>query len=760
MNKFAKIILATTFGLSSVLVSATEPTFTFTTLAGTPSNTIKNVDGIGSAAQFYSPHGLAMDSSGNIYIADSFNHTIRKVNSTGVVSTLAGSPGQQGFADGIGSEARFTEPWAVVVDSSGNVFVSDTNNNRIRKITPEGVVTTLAGGGSQGSSDGSGTAARFNEPHGIGIDSSGNLYVADFGNNTIRKVTPTGMVSTLAGSAGSEGNTDGQGTAARFKALQFLTVDSTGDIYVSQSADKNIRKITAAGLVTTFASGAATFGDPRGLVADGTGNIYVADSLKNVIHKVTRSGTVSLLAGNSAKPGSSDGTTSSALFNEPIGVAINNITGTLYVTDSANNTIREISNGSVSTLAGLAGRTSSVDGIGAAARFEDPYALALDGAGNVFVADATDHSIRKITPDGNVTTFAGKGGSFGSDDGSGAAARFKSPLGIAADTAGNVYVADTGNYTIRKITSDGVVTTFAGSAGQRGFTDGNGTAARFSNPYGVSVDGSGNLYVIESTGVVRKITPTGVVTTLAGGSGSGLVDATGTAARFRVPFDIAVDGAGNLYVSDHGNHAVRKITPAGIVTTLAGSGIAGNSNGSGRAASFKFPSGIVADNSGNVYLADTDNQRIRLITPEGVVSNFAGSGSLGSADDVGTSATFFNPKDVALDASGNMYIADRGNHTIRKGSLSSSGGTTTTPTDSSDCLFNWAEANYASVLFPPAKSLEADFGPFHYRYRYYTGSHSYLATSSDGNFYYLGPNDVKPVNLGKKSGWLSNAACS
>jgi PKD repeat protein len=225
---------------------------------------------------------------------------------------------------------------------------------------------------------------------------------------------------------------------------------------------------------------------------------------------------------------------------------------------------------------------------------------------------------------------------------------------------------------LRKITAAGVVTTVAGSAGMGGSTDGTGTAARFMSPYGVTVDSVGTIYVVESTAAVRKVSAAGVVTTLAGTSGTnGFTNGTGTAARFSVPFDIAVDGAGNLYVSDHGNHAVRMVTPTGVVTTLAGSGSAGKTDGTGTAASFKFPSGIAADSSGTVYLADTDNQVVRKITSAGVVTTIGGTGSLGSADGTGTSASFYNPKDVAVDSSGNLYVVDRGNHTIRKGTLQS-----------------------------------------------------------------------------------------
>jgi len=755
MNKLVMLCTVVFLSLAQGFSRAADSALVFTTLAGSAGSVVNSADGTGSAAQFSAPRGVAVDSAGNVYVADSGNNTIRKVTAAGVVTTLAGVAGSAG-APSV-TPAKFNEPFCVAVDSAGTVYVADTNNGAIRKISPAGVVTALAGGNGPGYADGTGTAAKFHEPHGIAVDTSGNVFVADYENNVVRKVTAAGVVTTLAGTYNTPGSVDGQGTAARFMSLQGIAVDSAGNVYVVDSGSRAIRKITSSGLVTTFAGGTSSgqFGQPSGLTIDASGILYVTDASAHVIYKVMADGAISKIAGTAPTPGSTDGTTG-ALFYAPSGISVDSANN-LYVADTSNNTIRKItSTGTVTTLAGLAGRTGSVDGSATAARFEDPYALAVDAAGNVYVADATDHSIRKIASNGTTTTLAGKGGSFGSTDGTGSAARFRGPLGIAADSAGNVFVADTGNYTVRKITAAGVVTTLAGTAGQIGSTDGTGTAARFSSPYGIAVDSAGTVYVVESNAIVRKITATGVVTTLAGQAGTnGFTDATGTAARFSVPFDIAVDGSGNLYVSDHGNHAVRKITSAGVVTTLAGSGSMGNTNATGTAASFKFPSGIAADSAGNVYLADTDNQVIRKITTAGVVTTIAGS-DIGSADGVGTAATFFNPKDVAVDSSGNLYVADRGNHTIRKGTLQNGSGTTT---NTSDCLFNWAETNYASLFSPPAQSQEADLGPFHYRFRYYSGSRTYLGTSSDGNVYYLPTGVDKPLNAGSLSSWLGLAAC-
>lgn len=758
MNRY-RLLSIPLLCLSFSLGHAADTSFYVGTLAGKSGTVINSIDATGTAAQFSAPRGVAVDTAGNVYVADSNNHTIRKITPAGVVTTIGGTAGSQGYADG-STGTKFAEPFSVAVDSSGNVYVADTLSNAIRKITPAGVVSTLAGNGRQGSSDGTGTAAGFNEPRGVAVDSAGTVYVADYQNQTVRKITAAGVTTTLAGTAGSIGSSDGTGAAARFKSPNGVAVDSAGNVYVADSGNRTIRKITPAGVVTSLAGSstnnsitdgtgtAAGFKEIRNLSIDSAGNLYVTDFLSHVVRKITAAGVVTTIAGGSGIPGSTDATGTSARFYAPSAVAADS-SGNLYVADTSNNAIRKISSsGAVTLFAGLPGRTSSLDGNRASARFEDPYSVAADGSGNVYVADATDHSIRKITSAGVVTTLAGKPGSFGSSNGSGTEATFFGPLGIATDSIGTVYVADTGNHLIRKITAAGVVTTLAGTAGQAGRTDATGTAATFNSPMGVAVDSAGTVYVLDNGNAsVRKISPAGVVTTLAGGGGQGFVNGTGTAARFTVPFDLTVDSAGNVYVCDHGNHVIRKVTPAGVVTTLAGTGTAGKAEGAATVAQFKFPSGVAADADGNVYVADTDNQVIRKITPAGEVSTVAGSGNTGSDDGVGTAGSFFNPKDVASDGKGNLYVVDRANRTIRKMSL-------LTGTVVSDCLFDYAERTFPVAFAPVAASQT--LSPFYFRF--YANSNSYLGISTDNSrVYYFAGSSL--VDLGAQSGFVGQARC-
>jgi sugar lactone lactonase YvrE len=661
-------------------LQAEAQTYATTTFVG--QSGVGSTDGTGNAARFTNLTGAAVDNSGNVFVADNFNHTIRKITPDGVVSTFAGLAGSPGSTDGTGSTARFYYPMGIALDNAGNVYVADFGNSTIRKITSAGVVSTIAGlAGNTGSADGAGSTARFSGPDGVAVDSAGNVFVADWANDTIRKITPAGVVSTIAGLAGSSGSVDGLGNAARFNGPSSVATNSSGNIYVADFYNDTIRKITPDGTVITLAGAAgvagstdgtgnsARFYGPEGVSVDNAGNVYVADYDNHTIRKITSAGVVSTIAGLAGYYGYADGAGSLARFNYPEAVAVD-AAGGIYVADCYNFLVRHITSaGVVTTLAGFVS-AGSTDGTGPAARFSLPYYLAVDGAGNAYVTDYGNNTVRKITRDGVVNTLAGAAGISGYSDGPGRAASFGHPEGIAVDGAGNVYVADYGFSNIRKITPDGTVSTFAGLGANHGSTDGLGTAARFSNPRGIALDNAGNLYVADSgNNTIRKITPDGMVTTLAGTVGSaGNVDGTGSAAMFNSPKGVAVDSAGNVYVADSGNNTIRKITPGGVVTTLAGlPGSSGTTDGTGGSARFKGPWGMAVDANGNVFVADNGSDTIRKISASRVVTTIAGFGAIpGSADGLGTAARLYEPSGVAVDSSGTLYVSEIMSNTIRR----------------------------------------------------------------------------------------------
>lgn len=324
--------------ISNVTVTCRPTLAVVTTFAGGGAGV--NQNGIGTSASFWSPRGVAVDTIGNVYVADSNNRLIRKITPGGSVSTFAGS-GSAGNSDGNGVNASFTYPVGVAVDASGNVYVADYYGNIIRKITSAGVVTTLAGSGVEGKLDGTGVSASFSGPSGITVDTFGNVYVADTLNHSIRKISTSGQVTTIAGS-GFIGNVNGTGIGSSFFGPAGIVVDPLGNLYVGDTNNDMIRKITPAGVVTTFAGG-GSFNSPQGLALDAAGNIYVADVVNQVIEKITPAGVVSILAGNGvAGVGGTNGAGTSASFYHPIGVAVDS-SGNVFVVELGNNQIRKIS---------------------------------------------------------------------------------------------------------------------------------------------------------------------------------------------------------------------------------------------------------------------------------------------------------------------------------------------------------------------------------------------------------------------------------
>jgi hypothetical protein len=544
---------------------------------------------IGKDAQFNFPGGVAVDSAGNVYVADSRNYTIRKLTPVGtnwVSDTIAGLAGNSGSTDGTNSDARFTYPSGVALNSVGDIYVTDVTT--IRKLSPVGtnwVLSTIAGlANSSGSTDGTNSDARFQSLVGVAVDNAGNVYVADAGNHSIRRLTLVGtnwVSSTIAGLAGSSGGADGTNSGARFNYPQGVVVDPAGNLYVADSDNNTIRKLTAvvtnwvsstiAGLAGSYYGsndstngGSVRFDYPYAVAVDGQANVFVADQGNNTIRKLTRVGSKwmsSTIAGLAGSWGSDDGTNSEVRFFHPFGVAVDS-RGLVYVVDG-NSTIRKLTplgtNWVSSTIAGQAGSVGSADGTNGDARFNYPQGVAVDNRGNVYVADTDNATLRKLTPVG--TNWV-----------SSTIARFDSANGVAVDSAGNLYVA--GGNTIRKLTPVGtnwVSSTIAGLAGSWGSADGTNSDVRFYGPNGVAVDSAGNVYVADIW-TIRKLTPLGsnwVSSTIGGLAGSvGPADGTNSDARFGVPAfytdgptGVAVDSVGNVYVADPDNDTIREGVP-------------------------------------------------------------------------------------------------------------------------------------------------------------------------------------------------------
>lgn len=629
-------------------------TLTITTLAGSTTGG-GHVDGTGTDARFGSMNGVAADAAGNVYVADTGSNTIRKVSAGGVVTTIAGRAWEAGTTDGTASEALFNEPTGITLDGSGNLYVTDHGSCTIRKITPAGMVTTIAGRpGIAGVENGTTATATFRSPEGIVLDAAGNLFVADTEAHIIRRITPSGEVTTFAGS-GKAGEADGSAREAWFYRPAGLTIDRNGMLIVSDRGGQAIRKVSPSGVVTTLVGSGPYFASQwfwnlAAVVADPGGDIYAVDSYSvKKVDPVT--GVVTAVVPDGQFP-----------FAFARGIT-RLPDGTLIVADAGRFAVdRVTTSGVVSPYVGSPIQYGVVDGKGLDARFYGPDTAAIDAAGNVIVAEASSAVLRKMTPDGVVTTIAGRLGETGPRDGPGSSARFTQPNGAATDGSGDIYVAD--GQSIRRIASDGVVSTFASGS----YVDSNGLSERFGRLTDIARDRDGNLYVIDAgSPTVRKITPAKAISTLAGAV-AGHVDAAGTAARFWPLARVAVDAAGNVYVDEASS--IRKITPAGEVTTLAGTFPPNGpkmADGVSKSAVFELLNGMTATADGTLFVADAG--AIRMISPTGVVKTLAGSHYQGNVDGAGSEARLQNAAGIGILPDGRLVIADTYNANIRIGTF-------------------------------------------------------------------------------------------
>ncbi len=909
-------------------------------------------------ARFHDPEGLAVDGAGNLYIADTHNHRIRKVDASGIITTIAGIGGTGYGAEGYGGDggpavrARLNFPKRVAVDGAGNVYIADTGNHRIRRIDTGGTINTIAGTGEEGFGGDNGPAnrARLNAPTALTIDGAGDVYVADTSNERIRvltrslpqplnppsglkatgvspfqidltwqdnsvkergfilqrrtqgttdwvgagsvrynvttfsdsglspattyhyrlrafndmgssvfsneatattpasppttraewiidtfagttlgsledgvpaleasltrvsllavdgagnlyltearnhrvrRVDPSGTLTTIAGT-GEQGfsGDGGPATQAKLHSPTGMAVDDADNLYIADTANGRIRRIDSAGIITTVVSGLES---PTSMALDGAGNLYVAEIANHRVRRVDTRGTITTVAGTGSRGYSGDGGPAvQARLNEPTGVAVDDA-GNLYIVDSQNHRIRKVGAlGTITTYAGIGDRPTGNIRINDApvlafkAQLDWPHSISVDRAGNLYFSDFSHHRVRRVDSSGTLTTIAGSGhdifhsNGYRGDGGPAIGAQLEGPGGVAADGAGNIYIADSGNSRIRILTPtsphpetlqtptglrattvsssridlewrdntanergfvvqrrpDGVtywvqvattpanattyfdsgvvplatwhyrvrafndtassafsneataktpappprtgtewtITTIAGTGEQVYGGDG-GTAVRaqLNWPYGVAVDGAGNIYISDLFDHrIRRVDTRGTITTIAGTGKQGYSGDGGPAVRAQLanPQGVAVDGAGNVYIADRSNSRIRRIDTGGMITTVAGTGARGYGGDGGPAvgADLNWPFGIVLDRSGNLYIADSNNHRIRRVDTTGVINTIAGNGELGYSGDgaLAVHARLFQPSGLAVDDAGNLYFADAPNQSVRR----------------------------------------------------------------------------------------------
>jgi sugar lactone lactonase YvrE len=630
--------------------TTTESTGSSTQIVTTAAGLTRSAYGNGGAATsayLNVPRGVAVDAPGNLYIADGNNFQIRKVNATTrVISAFAGT-GQNGYTnDGqLGVNAQLSYLGNSAVDSAGNIYIADSGNNVIREVNAvTGLIITIAGNGTAGSSGDGGPAilANLYYPSGVAVDSAGNLYIADTDNSVIREVTrATGVISTVAGMFNSDEGYSGDGGPATKASLLFpqgVAVDASGDLYIADTDNNVIRFVSAAtGIIGTYAGKYGTFG-------------YSGDG----------------------------GPATDAEFESPQGINLDS-SGNLYIADGDNFVIRKVtaSTGIIETVAGNGTSGFSGDG-GAATQAELGFAddVAVDASGNLYIADEQNNRIRRVDTKGIITTVAGNGLTNPLDNGAAAVSApitTEFPEALTTDAKGNIYFADGVGNAIREVSAaDGTISTIAGT-GQSGYTGDGGLAvsAQLSYPNGLALDSSGNVYIADSNNyVVRRLDrSTGIISTFAGNGSEGTTGDGGpaTSAGIVYPGAIALDSSGNVYIAETYSSVVRKVNPQGIISTAAGNGTfscCGEPNGDGgpaTSASLGFPYALAVDAQGNLYIGDGLNPVIREVNAStGIINTVVGNGTYGDSGDGGPalSASINDVYGLAFDPLGNLYLAD------------------------------------------------------------------------------------------------------
>jgi uncharacterized protein (TIGR03437 family) len=679
------LFFASLLGAQGVITTVAGTTWRFTGDGGPATN-----------APLGELRGITVDAAGNLFAADIDNDIVVKISPAGILTVVAGN-GTQGFSGdgGPATGAQLYNPHGVALDATGNLYIAHRSNHRIRKVSPTGMMTTIAGTGTSGFSGDGGPAisASLSDPTGVAVDAVGNIYVADCWNHRIRRVSPDGTITTVAGNgtAGYSGD-GGPATLASLNNPVHIAVDAAGSLYIADTSNNRIRKIPRGGVITTVAGNgtcgfsgdlgpavSASLCSPESVTLDAAGSLYIADMSNHRIRMVGSTGIISTVTGNGTAGFSGDaGPALNASFYNPWGVAVD-IAGSVYVTDSLNRRVRKFTpGGSISTVAGNGLCKAPTDGVPATSSFlNQPWDVAADGAGNIYIVDGYNERVRKVSPAGVITTVAGNGvRGFSGDGGPAAAASLGFvPYGsVAVDPGGNLYISDSNNHRVRKVTPGGIISTVAGN-GAAGFSGDGGpaTQASLNWPWRLALDAAGSLYVADRSNYrVRRVSPAGIITTVAGNGMRGFSGDGGpaTSASLVDPMGVAVDTAGNLYISEYEGQRVRRVSPSGVISTVAGTGAWGSlgDGGPATAASLGGPFAVTVDRTGNLLVADTDNHRVRKVDPTGIITTMAGSGSWGYSGDGGISlsASLNKPTAVAVDSAGNLYIADRNNDRIRK----------------------------------------------------------------------------------------------
>ena len=664
--------------------------FTITTVAGAEREPLRQT-WPALEAVLEEPSGLTFDDDGNLYITEYNRHVVWRLDDSGVLTRVAGNggviPGPPGMQ---ATETPLGDLGGVVIDHDGHLHIAGLG--RVTTVDPEGLLRVEVGTGIPGASGDGGPAneAQVGQVTGIAVGPSNELYISQ--ELSVRKVDPNGTISTVAGNASRPGfSGDGGPAADALLAGAFgLAVDSSGNLFIADIGNRRVRRVGTDGVITTVAGsgepgvggdgGLATeaqLGFVSGLTVDDSGNLYIADLEHHRVRRVDAEGIISTVAGDGRGGYNGDGIPATeAHLLHPRGLAVDR-SGNLYIADAFNHRVRRVdSTGMITTVVGIGDWGFEGEGGPAVEAFlRGPRAVAFDALDNLYISDGVNHRVRKVDSAGSIATVAGSGDwGFDGDGGPALSARLSIPHGLAVDGYGNLYMTSQEDHRVRMVNAAGVITTVAG-AHEAGFGGDGGpaTRAKLNVPSGIATDLRGNLYIADRDNHrVRMVNPAGVITTVAG-TGQLWVGGDGgpaTMASVGYPADVAVDAFGNLYISQLLS-VVRKVDPAGVITTVAGRPFHVGWSGDGGPATealLNGPVSIAVDMFGNLYFADLYNRVVRRVDPAGTITTVAGTGFGGSGGDGGPAieAQFTEPMSVATDSRGNVYVADTWEHDVRK----------------------------------------------------------------------------------------------
>jgi uncharacterized protein (TIGR03437 family) len=677
VNKYFYLGLLFTLPATSAPADSSRAVYVIATVAGSAS---LGDGGPAIDAQIAPIQGIAADRSGNLFLSDTGHNRVRKIDPNGIITTVAGV-GTAGFGGDAGpaTAAQLNLPYGLAVDPNGYLYIADLGNNRVRRVSPAGTIDTYAGRDGQGSSGDGGpaTSAQMLSPRNLAFDSAGNLYIAEFAGHRIREVTPDGLIATFAGTGiAGFGGDGGPATVAQLAFPAGLAFDRNGNLYIADSMNQRVRQVLPTGDIVTFLgdSTAVTLLTPFALAVDASGDLLVVDST-SVVQEFTTAGKWITIAGTNEPGFSGDGgPATAAQLTQPLDLSIDP-SGNLYIADQRR--VREVNpKGLIATVAGADYLYGIGDGGPAtAAELYLPSSAALDAAGDLYIADTGTDRIRQVSPSGAIATVAGTGAaSPGGEATPALTTPLMTPTNVAVDQFGNLLIVETGAHRVRQVAADGLIRTIVGTG-----TAGLGpdllppTQTQLRAPRGICLDRSGDLYVADTDNHRVLLVPAqGVVSTVAGNGAQGMAGDGGPAplAELNQPTACALDSAGDLYIADTYNHRIRKVDTSGAITTVAGNGTAADSGDEGPApaASLNTPRGVAVDDNGNIYISDTGNNCIRQVTPDGLIHLIGGAATAGFSGDGGPalSAWLNTPGGILLDGSGDLYFADTNNNRVRQ----------------------------------------------------------------------------------------------